>query len=229
MKNFPSDQVTGQPKNLQVTRDDAPEGLRGFLIQLLYELEYSPSTCRQIICRVLRSTPDRNTWSEFPNIDGEVHDLISSCEWYYVYDIIESFAEKMDLTIKIKFQSELNDYFKVNGIGWKLVNGRIEYRGEENFENALRRVVTVLEGASLSTAKSEIKEAITDLSRRPQPDITGAIQHSLASLECVSREATGDKNSTLGDLMKKYPGVIPTPLDQAVTKIWDLLRSKDGI
>ena len=77
-----------------------------------------------------------------------------------------------------------------------------------------------MEGAGLHTAKTEIKEAIFDLSRRPDPDLTGAIQHSLASLECVAREATGDKNSTLGDLMKKFPGAIPTPLDQAVSKIW---------
>lgn len=56
--------------------------------------------------------------------------------------------------------------------------------------------------------------------RRPTPDITGAIQHSLACLECVTREVTGDKKSTLGELMKKFSNVIPTPLDQAVTKIW---------
>lgn len=36
------------------------------------------------------------------------------------------------------------------------------------------------------------------------------------------REVTGDTKSTLGDLMKKFPKVIPCPLDQAVTKIWGL-------
>ncbi len=74
--------------------------------------------------------------------------------------------------------------------------------------------------AKLQTAKSEIEEAIHDLSRRPKPDITGAIQHALACLECVCREVTGDKKSTLGDLMKKATGIIPSPLDQAITKIW---------
>jgi len=48
-------------------------------------------------------------------------------------------------------------------------------------------VVTVLETAKLETAKTEIREALNDLSRRPTPDITGAIQHSLACLECVAR------------------------------------------
>lgn len=36
----------------------------------------------------------------------------------------------------------------------------------------------------------------------------------------MTREITSDTKSTLGELMKKYPRVIPTPLDQAVTRIW---------
>ena len=87
-------------------------------------------------------------------------------------------------------------------------------------ETAVKTVVSVLETAKLTTAKTEIREALNDLSSRPTPDITCAIQHSLACLECVTREVTGDTKSTLGDLMKKFPGVIPSPLDQAVTKIW---------
>jgi hypothetical protein len=107
-----------------------------------------------------------------------------------------------------------------NGIGWKIENEIIVTRGDQTFETAVKIVVTVLKAAKLETAKTEIKEALADLSRRPHPDITGAIQHSLACLECVTREITGDTKSTLGELMKKFPNVIPSPLDQAVTKIW---------
>src|SRR5690606_3639468 len=118
------------------------------------------------------------------------------------------------------FINEINEYFVANGIGWKIVNDRIETRGDEVFETAVHRVVEVLETAKLQTAKSEIREAINDLSRRPIPDITGAIQHSLACLECVAREATGDKKATLGELIKKYPSIVPKPLDIAIDKIW---------
>ena len=58
------------------------------------------------------------------------------------------------------------------------------------------------------------------MSRRPTPDITGAIQHSLACLECVAREVTGDRNATLGELIKKHPNIVPKPLDSAIEKIW---------
>ena len=78
----------------------------------------------------------------------------------------------------------------------------------------------MLETAKLPTVKNEIKEALTDLSRRPNPDITGAIQHSLASLECVCRVVSGDPKATLGDLIRRNPDIIPRPLDQAIEKIW---------
>lgn len=208
-------------KEKEITvREDAPEGLRGFIKMAYYDLGKNPSDLRSITSRVLKIPPDSNNWSEFPNIDYEVGQHLESCEWYLVYDIIETIIEKLNAQEKTTFTEEINEYFITNGIGWKIVNGLIETRGDEVFETAVKTVVSVLETAKLITAKTEIREALNDLSRRPTPDITGAIQHSLACLECVTREVTGDTKSTLGDLMKKFPGVIPSPLDQAVTKIW---------
>ncbi|MGJ8734326.1 MAG: AbiJ-NTD4 domain-containing protein [Cellulophaga sp.] len=208
-------------KEKEITiREDAPEGLRGYIRMVFYDLNKNPSDLRDITSRVLKIAPDSNNWSEFPNIDYEVSDHLDNCEWYLVYDIIEVIIQKLNGVEKETFISEINEYFITNGIGWKIVNEEIETRGDEVFETAVNTVVNVLESAKLQTAKTEIREALNDLSRRPSPDITGAIQHSLACLECVAREATGDKKATLGELMKKYPGVIPSPLDQAVTKIW---------
>ena len=208
-------------KEKEITvREDAPEGLRGFIKMAFYDLNKNPSDLRTITSRVLKIPPDSNNWSEFPNIDWEVGQHLENCEWYLIYDIIEVIIQKLNPKEKEIFTNEINEYFITNGIGWKIVNGQIETRGDEVFETAVKTVVSVLDIAKLQTAKTEIREALNDLSRRPTPDITGAIQHSLACLECVTREFTGDKKSTLGDLMKRYTGVIPSPLDQAVTKIW---------
>lgn len=208
-------------KEKEITiREDAPEGLRGFIKMAFYDLKKNPSELREIVCRVLKTPPDRDNWSEFPNIDYEVSNLLEGCDWFRVYDIIETIIQKLKNQDKQIFISEINEYFIENGIGWKIENEQIETRGDEVFETAVKVVVSVLDAANLQTAKTEIREALNDLSRRPTPDITGAIQHSLACLECVTREITGDKKSTLGDLMKKYPNAIPSPLDQAVTKIW---------
>lgn len=201
-------------------REDAPKGLRGFVRMAYYDLNKNPSDLRSITTRVLKIPPDSNNWSEYPNIDYEVGQHLDSCHWYLVYDIIEVIIQKLDTQEKINFSNEINEYFITNGIGWKIVNGQIETRGDEVFETAVKTVVSVLETAKLETAKTEIKEALIDLSRRPTPDITGAIQHSLACLECVAREATGDKKATLGELIKKHPNIVPKPLDIAIEKIW---------
>lgn len=208
-------------KEKEITvREDAPEGLRGFIKMAFYDLNKNPSDLRAITSRVLKIAPDSNNWSEYPNIDWEVGQHLENCEWYLVYDIIEVIIQKLNPKDKEIFSSEINEYFITNGIGWKIVNEQIETRGDEVFETAVKTVVSVLETAKLQTAKTEIREALNDLSRRPTPDITGAIQHSLACLECVAREITGDKKATLGELIKKHPNIVPKPLDTAIEKIW---------
>lgn len=205
-------------------REDAPDELRGFLIQLAYEYGVGPKKLRSLVCKLFRKSPDSSNWSEYPNIDGEVRDLISDCKWYKVYDLIERLVyylgnEDCSGTVD-DFVGEINDYFMENGIGWKVEGEKIEIRGPESFEQIIKSARTTESEAGLVTASNELHEAINDLSRRPHPDTTGAIQHAMASLECVAREVTGDRKANLGDIMKKHKSIIPEPLDQAVIKAW---------
>ena len=204
-------------------RQDAPHELRGVIIDLAYECEFSPDTLRTIICQTLRKRPDRNNWSDYPNIDDENHFLIDGCEWYKVYDIVETIYKKMKERYFIKldyFENEINEYFVESGIGWILKNGLIEYRGSEDYETIIKTTEQVLSESEKNTAKKELHEAIVDISRRPKPDITGAIQHSMASLECVAREVCGNQRATLGEILKRYKNLIPPPLDTAIIKAW---------
>lgn len=214
-------------KEIPITiREEAPLELRGCVIQLIYEFKYIPSFLRRVICQVLRVLPDSYNFSEYPNIELEVNQLIETCEWFYIYDIIEAFANNIDQQFREPFQNELNSYFKSHGIGWKLHNGKIEFRGEQSFEVVTENVENVLDTVKLLTAKSEILEALSDLSRRPKADITGAIQHSIACLECVCRETTGDTNLTLGNLIKKYPNIVSHPLNQLISAVWGFSSGK---
>src|SRR5215212_3397584 len=89
-----SDRHGFRPKDVPITiRTEAPEDLRGVVVDIAYESGYSPSPLRSIVCRVLRKRPDPSNWSEYPNIDGEVRLFLDHAEWYEVYDIIEAVAE----------------------------------------------------------------------------------------------------------------------------------------
>ncbi|MGE5480684.1 MAG: AbiJ-NTD4 domain-containing protein [Chloroflexota bacterium] len=207
-------------ENKITVREDAPLELRGYISSAFYKLNKKPSDLRKIITNILKVPIDRDNWSEFPNIDYEVDAHLKSCNWYLVYDVIEAIIQKLDNDNQISFSNDMNDFFIGNGIGWKIVNGLIERRGDEVYETTIKNVIDDLEIAKLHTSKTEIKEALFCLSRRPIPDLTGAIQHSLACLECAIREYSGDRKSTLGGIIKKHPGLIPSPLDNAISNLW---------
>lgn len=202
----------------------APNELRGVVILLAEEFDISPEPLREIICRVLLTRADRNNWSEYPNINDENHQLLDSADWYKVYDIIEAVITHLK-RIKggvesEKFASRLNGYFVEKGIGWKIIDGSLEARNPEALEQNIKSATQALSNAGNITAQKELHEALVDLSRRPVPDVTGAIQHSMASLECVFRDVVGNSKATLGELLKKYPNMIPPPLDQSLDKLW---------
>ena len=199
-------------------RQDAPYDLRGLIPRLAYGCGLKPSTVRELACTATSRAEDPNNWSEFPNIDGEVRDIVDQYDWFDVYDIIEAIAARLrgrddrnfgerEDRVEV-FTSRINRAFRKHGIGWQLIDDRIEVRGEEVFETVARPTIDALADAGWETTAVQLHEALKDLSRRPEPDITGAIHHAMAAVECLAREVTGDKD-TLGAIIKRHPGLLP--------------------
>ena len=183
-----------------IIREDAPAELRSAFVQIAYEAGLSPTKLRQLVCRVLRTEPDSNNWAEIPNVDEEVKRSIGECKWYEVYDAIEAVdqalraPEKHGLKGSFRsdvFERELNNYFRKAGIGWHLEDGQVQARGPETFNRPVADSISRLADTGFNTAKTELHEALSDMSRRPDPDLTGALQHAIAALECVAREEEG--------------------------------------
>lgn len=217
---------TGTGKEIRI-REDAPEGLRFALLETARELGWGPSSQRNIVCRVLRVRPDQGNWSEYPNVWSEVQDLVYGCDWFKVYDIIEALHaamvendEKHGGNDAGKFAEEINSYFVEEGIGWQLVDGQIVTRGTEAFERVVRDADKALKKSGRPTAASHIHEALQDLSRRPKADLPGAIYHGMGALEAIARDLTGDTKATLGEVLKRNPGLLPKPLDSALSQVW---------
>lgn len=214
------------PEEREITiREDAPQEVRGAILSIAEgELGIRPTFLRDVLCTVLRKLPDSSNWSEYPNIWGECQCLINDCPWYRVYDFVEALyhrlAESRGSERARHWEKLLNEYFVEAGVGWRMVDGLLESRGPEAFEVAVDKARQSLTETGLSTARQEIHEALRDLSRRPQPDLTGAVQHAMAALECTAREAVSDQRATLGEVLRRYSGVLPKPLDDAVAKMW---------
>jgi hypothetical protein len=176
-----------------IVREDAPPDLRFAVAELAREQKLSPHEQRGIVCRVLLTAPNSNNWSAYPNVWDEVRELLESCDWYKIYDIIEAYYdalvdEFMPDERAEKFEKGINDFFRDRGIGWQLQSGKIVVRGSEAFSAVTSTAAEELAKHKRPIAANELHEAIIDLSRRPKPDVTGAIQHAMAAVECVARE-----------------------------------------
>lgn len=218
MDSFSRRQGYSRPEAEINIRHEAPADLRAAIVSIAYRCGFAPSDLRLLLCGILYRAPDKSNWSEYPNIDYEVGNLIEDLEWFEVYDFIECLAGNTRHKGTL-FSEEVNHYFRVAGVGWQLLDQKIQVRGSEAFEAAVREGQQFLSQQNRTTAAYELHEAIQDLSRRPTPEISGAIQHAMAALECVARDVAGSK-ATLGQLIQQNPTMFPRPLDQIVEKAW---------
>jgi AbiJ N-terminal domain 4 len=190
-----------------------------------------PTEMRRIVCEVLLVEHDPSNWSEYPNVCEEVNWLIQTCDWFKVYDIAEAiyatWTKQYDQDHAKEFEERLDQYFREYGIGWQMQNGWIVFRGSETFTDTTTQAARILANTTRNRAAREIHEALQDISRRPSPDITGAIQHSIGALECTARDVTGQPNGTLGKLLPKLN--LPPPLDNAWKSFGGLRQSERAI
>lgn len=201
---------------------DAPEGLRVGLLSILQgTMGKAPKWIRSVVCDILRVRPDRNNWSD-PNVWEEVERLVcDTAEWYQVYDIIEAFSETLQRHRETdQFQDLVNDLLTDEGIGWRLGGTRLEMHGDEALESVVEDTVEELDESGFKVVANELREARADLSRRPDPDLSGAVHHAMAALESVAREISGDPKRTLGEIIKRNPDLMPAPIDDAAAKLW---------
>jgi hypothetical protein len=139
-------------------RDDAPANLRRFVLSAIrHFLPYDIRAFNLVHTALGKVPPDVNSarWDR-------IRDAISAAPWFRIYDLVEQFYSRSGMN-----RSELNDYsrltntfFEENGYAYRLVNGKLEYRGEESFELALMTADAVLIDAGAPTAREEIHKAL---------------------------------------------------------------------
>lgn len=208
-------------------REEAPDEVRVTVLEIMSQFGFDWDDLLDIAARI-----GKQSWeSSEPRQSGtssliQLRCLVSQWDWFLLYDFIERiYADIEPWEVQGSgrpehdFEERINAYFRHAGVGWQLQDGKITSRGSEAFEVAVHRAIPALKETGLQTAEREIHEALADLSRRPRADLTGAIQHAMAALECVARTASGDSD-TLGAILKRHQGLVPKPLDTAVEKAW---------
>jgi hypothetical protein len=208
-------------------RYEAPVDLRNGILQIALNASRLRETrLVSIIWKIIRKHQNIPTRFGPPPLYNVVLESYLHCEWFLIYDVVEAIYSDLleDLsfgeTKASIFSDEINDLFIEVGAGWQLIQGKIETRGDKAFEDRLVNAKALLSNAEMPRAENELQEAIMDLSRRPKPDLSGAVTHAMGALECVARTVANDDKRTLGEIIKKYPELFPKPLDVSLEKAW---------
>lgn len=203
-------------------REGAPQEFREALIALASSYGLGSEGLRHVVCKGLLKRPNRSNSSP-SYIDEEVDSLIESAPWHKIYDVAEcvykDLAQRNDYeTPQEQFAVRLNGVMIEFGIGWQMVDGAIVVRGAQTFQDTSERAVAALRNTGRPIAENEVKQALSDLSRRPEPDVTGAIQHTVAALECVARDISNEPNKNLGQLKGKLS--VPELMEAVMQNLW---------
>src|ERR1039457_6865618 len=160
-------------------REDAPKDLRFVFLEttraLLHEYrgEYPETEIRDVVAKTLGKWIDPTVW-HYQEAWEQVEHVVYDCEWFRVYQLIESVSAYFDKTAPAateQFAEQLNECFVDQGIGWQLVNGVIVTRGDEAFEGTVKTAVAVLEEDAKPTAAGHLRFV-------PRPLENGSIQQS---------------------------------------------------
>lgn len=115
----------------------------------------------------------------------------------------------------------MNAFFVKKGIGWKLVDQRLEARYSDAKAQTLDLALDLTKKQGSTKVQEALRLALAALSRRPRADVSAAMRHASEALESAMREVTGDSEITLAELLKVYPKLMPKPLHVVLAGLLD--------
>ena len=208
----------------QLIREDAPNSLR----EAIYAMSRDYIGSHVVLLNRIYLLSGQH-WRDKQSVSdgvaaGLVRGFLNRCAWFQVYDTIEIMQELIQesglIGHTIRFEEEVNEYLIVKDIGWQLVDSRIEYRGDGDFEALKAGAIAALEDAGLEVALDELSKSVKALSERPVADLTGAMTHARACVDSVVREVTGSSAKRFSKTVKSNPKLFPTPLGDALIKVF---------
>jgi len=212
-----------QPPVISI-REDLPGQLRLGMLHIARRY-LKPDVLHAIASKALAFISNEENRAE-TDLVNEIADHVRGCPWFAIYDVVEGISDvilnSVGETAARSFTQDLNAFLVQNGVGWQLLEGRFLIRRDEEVETTIQQAEMSLSTAGRHMAAKRIREARQDLSRRPTPDIAGAVSHAIAAVECVLCDIDGitaGKNATLSNFLNRTE-LFPGSLKTAMSAIW---------
>lgn len=150
-------------------------------------------------------------------------------EWYDYYDLIEFIVnETYNHELNTQFKLESNELLKSEISGYRFVDGKIcSIISDKEIKEVEKALESPLEGVN-----KHFQNALDLFSDKQNPSYSNSIKESISAVEAVCRLIIKD-GPTLGKALEQIEKegsiTIPTPLKQALDKLYGYSSSTQGI
>ena len=221
MLNQPFSVREGLGGDTPLIYDDAPGALRAGLREVLEGIGYrKPSSQRRVLSKALRVNSDNQNWSEYPNIDSEVEDLIASGPWYKFFDALERMRQFLLEEEVATYYEKMNTLFAEERIGYRFETGNIVRIGTEEFHVAVTGAQYALQDARFVEPRRQFERAYEFRNQRPA-DWANAIKEAVNSVEAVLQVIYRRPSVALPTIVSEnFPDELPGGIDKLFRSLY---------
>lgn len=159
--------------------------------------------------------------------------FFSNLDWYKVYDLIELIVTKYPIS---PYKDRKNDFIKRCNSVLQRENSAYRIIGSIIAPITSKEEINEIEEAldqkdHFKPATIHIKDALTFLSDKKEPNFRNSIKESISAVESMCQVIVKDKKATLGQALKKIEEIIPIhkALKNAFSKLYGYTSEEGGI
>lgn len=232
------------PSRVEIQRDSVDEVLRNKLWSGLYITLFDLSdselnsrgfdtdlVSKRLWIHFFHSPVDQmpgfERWSAFVQ---HVRNWFFRCEWYEVYDFIEALLVETEGSLRESITDLTNHFLETEMSAYRIVNDRVAEITSSEEISAIEDAIRDTE--QFSPVRDHLKNAVTKLTDRKNPDYRNSIKESISAVEALCKRITKDPGATLGTAIKrlKDAGVQLHPaVETAWSKLYGYTSDKGGI
>jgi AbiJ N-terminal domain 4 len=161
---------------------------------------------------------------------GKLREHFLGCAWYEVYDLLEFLADSVPAQgRKLQFIDPVNEILKAEMAGYRFVSGHIIQITSEEEVAAIERALDLPD--SLKPVKQHLRQSLTLLSDKKNPDYRNSIKESISAIESLSKIVAGLPKATLGPALSavERKTALHPVLKEAFQKLYGYTSDAQGI
>jgi len=211
--------------------------LNGISTEYSYQWGVEPSTffSRCLWLNYFKKPVDRIP-NYFSGVRSYIREYFFSCSWFQIYDLVES---SIDIIKDNHFEIQLDELFEnFNRIlerefaGYRFIEGRLSPITNQTELKEIEEALTMTGNfTSFKGSNTHLREALTKLSDRQNPDYRNSIKESICAIESLAKIISEGAKDSLGASLDKIKGKlkIHSALEKGFKQIYGYTSDSDGI